>query len=373
MMAIVIAIVLMFLGSLPLAGAAFAATATTASLQKAKQAAETKGLEFISSRDEIINAAKKEGKVRVQSSLDPNTFKPLAESFKKKYPFADIEIQELTGTDTAQRFLLELKAGASKDWDVLHLPEDFYTDYAPYAKKLDLLGMAEQKVLNINPKMVDPEYRTVVSLGSGICSIAYNKKLLAADKVPNKWEDFLKPEFKGKKFLVDIRPYCVAALVPAMGEEWVKNYARKIKEQEPIWLRGNTRAMSGIIAGEYALHQMTQYHSCMRAAEKDVTKSLGCKTLEPVPVKLQDTVSVQQNAANPARALLFIEHVASPEGQKILDQVYPLKSSVFADGEIARLLKGRKVSLNDYATYHKSPEWMKMVLEAYGFPKADSK
>ncbi|HLN85094.1 MAG TPA: hypothetical protein VK200_01500, partial [Candidatus Limnocylindrales bacterium] len=85
------------------------------------------------------------------------------------------------------------------------------------------------------------------------------------------------------------------------------------------------------------------------------------------------TVSVLQTAANPARALLFIEHVASREGQKILDQANPLKSNVFADGEIARLLKGRKVSLNDYTTYHKSPEWIKMVLEAYGFPKADSK
>ncbi len=365
--------VLMFLGSLVLALTAFAATATGPGLQKAKQAAEAKGFSFITNRDEILASAKKEGKVRVQSSLDPSTFKPLAASFKKKYPFADIDIQELTGTDAAQRYLLELKAGVGKDWDVLHLPEDFYTDYAPYAKKLDLLGMAEQKVLNINPKMVDPEYRSVVSMGSGICAIAYNKKLVAADKVPNQWEDFLKPEYKGKKFVVDIRPYCVAALVPALGEEWVKNYAQRIKEQEPIWLRGNTRAMSGIAAGEYILHQMTQYHSCMRAVEKDVTKSLGCKILEPVPVKLQDTVSVLQNATNPSRALLFIEHAVSPEGQKILDEVNPLKSSVYADGEIARLLKGKKISLNDYRTYHKSPGWMKMILEGYGFPKVDAK
>jgi len=357
----------------PSARAAAAPAAGAAGLQKAKQAAEAKGLEFLANRDEILSSARKEGKVRVQSSLDPNTFKPLAASFKKRYPFAEIEMQELTGTDSAQRLLLELKAGASKEWDVLHLPEDFYTDYAPYAKKLDLLGMAEQKVLAINPKMVDPEYRNVASVGSGICSIAYNKKLLAADKVPNHWEDFLKPEFKGRRFLVDIRPYCVAALLPALGEEWVKNYARKIKEQEPIWLRGNTRAMSGIVAGEYAFDQMTQYHSCVRAAEKDVTKSLACKILDPVPVKLQDVVGVLHNAANPARALLFIEHSASPEGQKIIDDYNPLKSNVFAEGEFARLLKGRKVSLNDYRTYHKSPEWIKMVLEAYGFPKADAK
>jgi ABC-type Fe3+ transport system substrate-binding protein len=357
---------LFFVGS-----SAFAASAPGATLQKAKQAAEAKGYAFITSRDEILAGAKKEGKLRASSSLDPNTFKPLMDAFKKKYPFVDIEIQEMTGTDTAQRFLLELKAGTVKEWDTLHLPEDFYTDYAPHAKKFDVLGMAEQGVLKINPKMVDPEYRSVVSIGSAVCAIAYNKNHLAADKVPNKWEDFLKPEFKGRKFLVDIRPYCLAALAPAMGEEWVKNYARKIKEQEPIWVRGQTRAMSGIIAGEYALHQMTQYHSCMRAAAKDITKSLVCKIIEPVPAKIQDVEGVMQSAPNPNRALLFIEHNASPEAQKIIDEFNPLKSNVFGDGEIARLLKGKKVSLNDFRTYHGGPERIKMIIEAYGFPKAD--
>jgi ABC-type Fe3+ transport system substrate-binding protein len=361
------------LGSALLAAVAFAAAPTAASLQKAKQAADAKGYTFITSHDEILAAAKKEGKLRAYSSLDPNTFKPLMNSFRKRYPFADIEIQEMTGTDTAQRVLLELQAGTVKDWDILHLPEDFYTDYAPYAKKFDLLGMAEQGVLRINPRMVDPELRNTVSIGSALCSIAYNKNLLPADKVPNSWEDFLKPEFKGRKFLVDIRPYCLAALAPAMGEEWVKNYARRIKEQEPIWVRGQTRAMSGIVAGEYALHQMTQYHSCARAAAKDVTKSLVCKIIEPVPAKIQDVDGVLQSAANPSRALLFIEHNASPEAQKIIDEFNPLKSNIFADGEIARLLKGKKVSLNDFSTYHKSPERIKMVFEAYGFPKPDVK
>jgi ABC-type Fe3+ transport system substrate-binding protein len=279
----------------------------------------------------------------------------------------------MTGTDTAQRVLLELQSGTVKDRDTIHLPEDFYSDYAPYAKKLDILGMAEQGVLKINPKMVDPEFRNVVSIGSALCAIAYNKNQLAADKVPNRWEDFLKPEFKGRKLLVDIRPYCLGALVPAMGEEWVKNYARKIKEQEPIWVRGQTRAMSGIIAGEYAIHQMTQYHSCARAAAKDVTKSLVCKILEPVPAKIQDGEGVMISAPNPARALLFVEHNASPEAQKLIDEFNPLKSNIFADGEIAKLLKGKKVSLNDFRTYHKSPEWMKMILEAFGFPKPDVK
>jgi ABC-type glycerol-3-phosphate transport system substrate-binding protein len=125
--------IFLFLVMWLLAAPTFAAT-TTASVQKAKQDAEAKGYAFIASHDEILANAKKEGKVRVHSSLDPNTYKPLMETFKKKYPFADIEIQEMTGTDTAQRFLLELKAGTVKDIDGLNLPEDHYPDYTQHVR-----------------------------------------------------------------------------------------------------------------------------------------------------------------------------------------------------------------------------------------------
>ena len=97
------------------AAPAFAASVTAATLQKAKQAADAKGYAFITSHDEILASAKREGKLRAQSSLDPNTFKPLMASFKKKYPFADIEIQEMTGTDTAQRFLLDSRRERSRN------------------------------------------------------------------------------------------------------------------------------------------------------------------------------------------------------------------------------------------------------------------
>ena len=49
--------------------------------------------------------------------------------------------------------------------------------------------------------------------------VSYNLKLLPASKIPNSWEDFLKPESKGRKFMVDIRPQGFAALAASMGEE----------------------------------------------------------------------------------------------------------------------------------------------------------
>jgi ABC-type Fe3+ transport system substrate-binding protein len=368
---IVAAIALLALSANCQWGARALAASANPALAKAKQEAEAKGFIFESNRDDIIAKARKEARLRVLSSLDPGSFKPMAESFRKKYPFIDVQMSEITGTEALQRHLLELKAGTVRDWDVLHASEDFYNDFAAQALKVDILGMAEQGVLRINPKMVDPANRTIVAIASGLCAVAYNKNRLPPDRVPNQLEDVLKPEFKGKKMMVDVRPHCMAALVPSQGEEWVVSYARKIREQDPVWVRGNTRALTAISIGEYAMHQLTNYHSCVRATWKDKTKSLVCKVIEPVSIRIQEPDFIMKNAASPNAALLFLEHQASPEGQKVLDESEPMKSSLFSGGEVSKILEGKKISVNDFRTYHKTPNWMKLVVEAYGFPKAE--
>ena len=63
--------------------------------------------------------------------------------------------------------------------------------------------------------------------------------------------------------------------------------------------------------------------------------------------------------------------MASREGQKIIDDNEPIKSSVYTDGEVSRLIKGKKVSVNDLRTFHNMPKWMQLVVDAYGFPRAE--
>ncbi len=354
-----------------IAGRAVHAAAPGAALLEAKKAAESKGFLFVGSRDELLAKAKQEGSLRVLSSLDAESFKPMIATFAKKYPFIKLRMDEIGGTEAYQRFLLELKAGAVKDIDTSEASSEFYVENAAHAMKIDMLGMAQHGVLALNAKMIDPEYRSLASVASTICAIAFNNKRIAPEAVPDKWEDFLKPEFKGKKFITDIRPQCMAALTVGMGEEWVTKYARQIKEQQPVWLRGNTRAMRAIASGEQALHQMTFFNSCTEAARKDPTKSLMCKIIEPTPVHLREHQFVLKNAQHPHAALLFIEHMASPDGQKVIDEYEPLKSSIYSDGEVARLIKGKKVSVNDHRTFHNTPKWMQMVVDAYGFPRAE--
>jgi len=305
----------------------------TAEPGKTKPNPEAGGFIVEKSRDVILSKARAEGKLRVLSSFSGEAFRRMRELMRKKYPFIDTLVEEITGPDAQQRLLLELKAGTVKDWDVVAATPDMYNDFVPERKRFDILGMAQQGVLAINARMVDPENRGVVALGSNLCSIAYNKNLISPEKVPNTWEDFLKPEFKGKKFILDIRPTCLAGLTVGFGEQWLVDYAKKLAAQDPVWARGFPVAMTRIAAGEYALHHLTNYNSCMRAAAKDAAGSLVCKIIQPTPVRLMNTEFVIRTASHPYAALLWIEMEASPEGQKVLDEHGPLNSSIYAQGK----------------------------------------
>ena len=347
------------------------AAAAPAALQKAKQDAEAKGFIFETSHDEIIAKARKEGKLRVISSLEMENLKPVSEAFRKKYPFIYLRAEEIAGTDTYQRMLLEMKAGTASGWDVNYLTTDFYDDYFPFQKKFDVLGMAQQGVLQMPLAMIDPVNRNIVSYTTNTQVVAYNKKLIAEEKVPAVWEDFLKPEFKGRKFLVDIRPQEVANLVPAWGLEKTLQFAKAIAAQEPIWIRGHSRSLAAMVAGEYAMLLGANLNATKRAMAKDRSGSLAFKVVEPVPIRIADHEAVLGKASSPYAGLLWLEFIAGPEAQNIIN--HDDKGSVFFPGTTPyQLTQGRKVTLVGWEHAPKLEELQKKVFEAYGFPKAQA-
>jgi iron(III) transport system substrate-binding protein len=346
--------------------------ASAAELAKAQKEAKAKGYEFLTNRDEILAKAKKEGRLRVLAEMEPPTIKATTKAFMQKYPFIDLYVQEITGTDAARANTLEIKSGAAKDWDILHLSTDFYSEYLPYLWKVDLLGMAGKGVLQIPTPMIDPKHRNVVGFYSRFQVTVYNKNLVPAQQLPKLWEDILKPEYKGKKFAADIRPTEIAALVPAWGLEKTLDFARKIAAQQPIWVRGGSRTITSVIAGEIPMMIGPNFHTTKRAQAKDRTGVLQYVVSEPVPVRLSLEESIQAGAKNPHAALLWLEWMASVEAQKLADEHEPLASSVYViDGAVEQALRGKKLSTVTWEHHEHMEEWQGKVFEAYGFPKAE--
>jgi len=348
------------------------APAASADFEKAKKDAETKGYLFLAGRDEILAKAKTEGKLRVLAEMEPGNIKASIKAFMKKYPFINLYIEEITGTDSARRNILEIKSGTAKDWDVLHISTDFYSEYLPYLLKVDLLGMAQRGILQIPPAMVDAKSRNIVAFTTRFQVTAFNQKVFPAGHSLKNWEDILKPEFKGRKFAADIRPTEIAALVPAWGLEKTLDFARRVAAQQPIWVRGGSRTVTSIIAGEIPVMIGPDFHTVKRAQAKDPTGALQFALLEPVPVRSSLEEAIQAGTKNPHAALLWFEWMASPEAQKLADELEPFGSSVHVRGAaVEQQLRGKKLSTVTWEHHSHMEEWQAKVLEAYGFPKAE--
>jgi ABC-type Fe3+ transport system substrate-binding protein len=357
--------------ALLMVGSTVFAAAPNAALLKAKQQAESAGYTFVASRDDIVAAANKEGRLRVLASQDSALLKVIADQFRKKYPLIDVSAEEVAGGENFQRMLQEMKAGLAKDWDVNFMHWPLYPEYLPYQKKFDILGMAEHGVLRMNARMVDPVHRNVVALQSNVQVTAYNRKFISRERVPDTLEDFLKPEFKERKFALDIRSKALPLLVPFWGLEKVLDVSRRLTAQNPVWFRGDARARTQMAVGEIRLAYGLNYSGVKYHQEKDPSKTIEYKLTEPVPVRLTEAQAVLATAAHPHAALLWLEFQASPEGQKILDQE-DLAASLFTPGSVhEQLTKGKNVSLVSWDHFQKVGDYEKKIVEALGFPRAE--
>jgi Bacterial extracellular solute-binding protein len=338
---------------------------------KGKQTAQPKGYVAFADHNEIVEKAKKEGKLRILVNMDPATLKAASKAFNQRYPFINLHAQEITGTDMAQRNVLEIKSGRASEWDIIYPSRDLYSEYLPYLWKVDILGMAERGVLQMPTAMIDPKNRNIVAPYTRLIVSAYNKTQVSPDHLPKAWEDLLKPEFKGKKFALDIGPRPIACLVPSWGLERTLDFARKLATQDPIWVRGVSRTLPLIIGGDVPMMTGTMFHSVKRAQLKDRTGVLNHLVLEPVPVYLTSEQAVLATSQNPHASLLWLEWMASAESQKIADEQEPMGSShLFPGGGVEQQLRGKKLSWVDWDQHASMESWMAKVFEAYGFPKA---
>ena len=195
-----LALCLIFLGHLLVSGTHAAAPGPA--LPQAKSEAEAKGYIFLNNHEEIVARAQKEGKLKIFSGLDgQRTLKDLANQFRKKYPFITSVQAEERGSGASVRFLMEIKAGLAKEWDATTVSTDLYSEYPPYIKRFDILGMAKHGVLDIPAQVIDPITRSVVAITSETQVVAYNKKLLVTGEGARKVGGFSQARIQRQKIL----------------------------------------------------------------------------------------------------------------------------------------------------------------------------
>lgn len=322
------------------------------------------------SHEALVDAAVAEGgTLKANVSFEEETIALVQETWEKKYPDIELELTEQSGSDTP-RILLEIQGGAS-DADVVHISQEVYGAYLSLLEQVDLLKLSEGGVIEVPEKMINADEPETMAAGSAMAGFSYNPSELDPSLVPTTWEDFLEPGLKGKKFLVDIEPVNLATLIPVWGEDKVYEFAKSIGDQDPIWARGESNAITLMGAGEYQLHFASNYHSAYRASlEAPDTIKVGL--LDPIPIRLGQVQGIRAGADNVAGGVLFLEHLASPDVQQALDELEPQQSSIYAEGSaLATAIEGKDISLWDWKYFPLMPVFLENILEEWGFPVAE--
>jgi ABC-type Fe3+ transport system substrate-binding protein len=322
------------------------------------------------SHDELVKAARAEsGTLQVTFAQTQAAVDQIVKLFTSTYGIKAVG-QEVGNADA--RILLELKAGTYKS-DVVHMEEELgLANYYPHMYKMDLLGMAEKKVIDMPVKMINPKQPYVAALGSALAAVSYNSKVLPADLVPKSYEDLLNPKLKNGMIWVDVSQASgLAALFVVWGKDKLIDYTTKLGEQKPVWTTGATRSITAMAAGEYAIGSLNHYHSVIRIREQRKAPHVHAVLLEPVPVRLNNIWGINGKSTRPAAATLFIEFAASDKVQEIFDREGPVKASVFKTGSLPnKLVEGKQIAFVGWDDVDQIEPMQKRIFESWKFPVA---
>lgn len=261
----------------------------------------------------LVSGAKKEGKVVWYTALAGGSYKELARAFEAKYG-VPVEAYRGTSRDLIAKVLAESQA------------KRFIMDVAESSPPLLMLMRAMKRLTPFSvPHLArfSPEAKEDAGNGAvfwatdreSYMGFAYNKEKLPASAVPKDYEGLLSPALKGRMAMVttDTGSRTVGAMLRTKGEEFLK----KLRAQEIIMHSVSGQALNDmIISGEVeASPTIFRNHALVAAAKR---APVAWVPMDIVPASA-GSAGLSAHAPHPHAAVLFVDFLFSPEGQKILE------------------------------------------------------
>ena len=259
-----------------------------------------------------LEGAKKEGKLRIFSTLDPGQMDVLLRPFKERYPFIAIEYSRTSHEDRAVRTLVAYKNKKIVTDIVTGLGGSYFM-YKELNALEDMRGIPNLK--NNPPQTVDPE-GLWVGMHMRYWCMAYNTKQLKKEDMPKRWDDLLThPKFRGGNLAIGNRPQLWAlSLWKANGETWARGFlTRLFNDVQPQLRREGVNALLELMAaGEFhATIPSAEYRTYQKQVD-GAPLSYHCP--EPVPIAVSE-MGILKGAPNINAARIFVNWFLSKEGQ----------------------------------------------------------
>jgi iron(III) transport system substrate-binding protein len=261
----------------------------------------------------LIAGAKKEGKVVWYTALAGGSYKDLARAFEAKYG-VPVEAYRGASRDLIAKVLAESQA------------KRYLMDVAESSPPLLMLMRAMKRLTPFSvPHLARFSADAKEEAGKGTVhwatdresymGFAYNKQKLPTNAVPKNYDGLLNPALKGRMAMVttDTGSRTVGAMLRTKGEEFL----RKFYSQEITMHSVSGQAMNDmIISGEVEASPTIFRNHALVAAAKGAP--VAWVPMDIVPASA-GSAGLSSFAPHPHAAVLFIDFLFSPEGQKILE------------------------------------------------------
>ncbi|BDG29832.1 ABC transporter substrate-binding protein [Thermus thermophilus] len=267
---------------------------------------------------QVVEAARKEGKLVIYSSTDQSSAQALLDDFRKLYPFIQIEYNDLGTQAIYDRFVSETAAGAQSA-DLL------WSSAMELQVKLASEGYAlpydspEAKNWPANARLENLAYGTTLEPAV----VVYNKRFLKPEEVPTTREGLVRllqePRMRGRVATWD--PERSAAGFTILKADYdrfpaFQNLVRAFGRAQAALYSSTGAAFEKVISGEhYLAYGFLGSYALLR---QRTVKDLGIAYLTDGTVAIQRVAFINKRAAHPNAAKLFLDYLLSLRGQNLM-------------------------------------------------------
>jgi iron(III) transport system substrate-binding protein len=263
---------------------------------------------------ELVEAARKEGKISYYSALELNTAERLGKAFEAKYPGISVHV-ERSGAERIYQRIAQEQSSSINAVDVANS-----TDPAHYLdwKSKDWLSpyLPDDVAKHFPADQIDPAGTYATSCG-WIETIGYNTNLVKAEDAPKSYTDLLDAKWQGK--LVKAHPGYSGAIMTAtfvLSRELGWSYFEKLAQQKVLQVQSASDPPKKLLLGERAVMADGNDYNLLLLKDQGRPVEVVYAT-EGSPLIIVPS-AVFRSAPNPNAARLFQSFFFSPDAQQLL-------------------------------------------------------
>src|SRR6266850_5497281 len=262
----------------------------------------------------LVEAAKKEGKIILYSSMDLPVGEKLGKAFEAAYPGISVQIERSGSERLFQRVDQEFGSGI-RAADVINTSDASHIITWKRNKWLAPF-VSEDMARHFLPEYRDPDGMSATSR-IYLSSIAYNTNLVKPEDAPKSLADLLDPKWFGK--MVKAHPAYSGAIMTAtfqIARELGWGYFEKLARQKIMQVQSATDPPKKLALGERAVMADGNDYNLIQLKERGQPVEVVYPA-EGTPF-ISGPTAIFKSAPSPNAARLFQSYLHSREGQQLL-------------------------------------------------------